>query len=545
MKKAKRTLAALTAASMSVSCIFGTNTAVFAQENEVEALTDSLTISECIDYANELDEVYENYETETGVYGVPISQEEGEIIQRVLEYDYSNVEVNYEYKYQKYDFSSDYYYNQLPSHMQNAYDQLDAACLEFMNSSVNLSSSSIKEIKFDSPLASQSEMEQLYWCFYYSNPQYFFLRNGYGYYTGDCSRIILKSYDNCQNAENKASVKSSIDSLTDEYINSVSSLATDYEKEIAIAKKISEKVTYDLDAEYNQSLMSALYYGKSVCNGYAMSMSYFCNALDIDCMLVTSYNHAWNRVKLSGEWYEADVTWYDQEGSYWDIWLNRSTATFLSNDSKNSHVVEIEEDMYNGITLPSCTDEDPSDNVQVISPAKPTNVTAVGGTNSATLTWDAVPGATKYAIAYYSNGKYTTLTANCTGTSYTATGLTAGTYQFLVQAYVNGKWSAYTTADHVSVTVSGSSSTKPTNVTAVGGTNSATLTWNAVPNATRYAIAYYSNGTYTTLTLNCTGTSYTATGLTAGKTYQFLVQANVNGQWSPFTTADHVSVTVK
>ena len=174
---------------------------------------------------------------------------------------------------------------------------------------------------------------------------------------------------------------------------------------------------------------------------------------------------------------------------------------------------------------------------------KPANVTATAGVNSAALSWSPVSGASRYAIAYYNGGSYTTLTLNCTGTSYTATGLTAGrTYQFLVQANVNGQWSPFTSADHVTVTpISGS--TKPANVTATAGVNSAALSWSPVSGATRYAIAYYNGGSYTTLTLNCTGTSYTATGLTAGRTYQFLVQANVNGQWSPYTPADHVAVT--
>ena len=178
------------------------------------------------------------------------------------------------------------------------------------------------------------------------------------------------------------------------------------------------------------------------------------------------------------------------------------------------------------------------------SSAKPANVKATAGVNSATITWDAVSGATKYAVSYYMNGRYTILTDTYTSTSYTATGLTGGvTYPFLVQAYVNGQWSAFTSADHVSVTPLGSSA-KPANVKATAGVNSATITWDAVSGATKYAVSYYMNGRYTILTDTYTSTTYTATGLTADRTYQFLVQANVNGQWSPFTTADLVSVNI-
>ena len=174
---------------------------------------------------------------------------------------------------------------------------------------------------------------------------------------------------------------------------------------------------------------------------------------------------------------------------------------------------------------------------------KPENVSATGGANSATLTWSAVPDATKYAVSIYSGGKYNILTLDCTSTSYTATNLTAGiTYQFLVQANIGGKWSTFTKADHVYAKIGGTS-TKPANVKATGNAYSATLTWNAVPGAAKYAVSIYSGGKYNILTLDCTSTSYTATNLESGKTYQFLVQSYVGCNWSPFTAADNVSVT--
>jgi len=177
---------------------------------------------------------------------------------------------------------------------------------------------------------------------------------------------------------------------------------------------------------------------------------------------------------------------------------------------------------------------------------KPTNIKATAGDGQVTLTWDKVTGATKYAVSIYkgTGTNYNTLTTSITGTSYTATGLTNGTtYQFLVQAYVNGKWSTFTTADHVSATPVGTA--KPTNIKATAGDGQVTLTWDKVTGATKYAVSIYKGtGTnYNTLTTSITGTSYTATGLTNGTTYQFLVQAYVNGKWNTFTTADHVSAT--
>jgi phi13 family phage major tail protein len=80
-------------------------------------------------------------------------------------------------------------------------------------------------------------------------------------------------------------------------------------------------------------------------------------------------------------------------------------------------------------------------------------VTATGGTNKVTLTWDAVTGATKYMVKQYDNGICTVLEDAYTTTSYEDTGLTAGkTYSYIVQAYVDGIWSSSGAAYLVSAT---------------------------------------------------------------------------------------------
>ena len=170
---------------------------------------------------------------------------------------------------------------------------------------------------------------------------------------------------------------------------------------------------------------------------------------------------------------------------------------------------------------------------------KPTP-TATAGDGQVTLTWNAIDGATKYAVTLCSNGKYYVQNNSLTDTSYTVTGLTNGTtYQFLVQAYVGGKWTEFTADDLVSATPI---STKP-QPKATAGDGQVTLNWNAVSGATKYAVTLYSNGKYYVQNNSLTATTYTVSPLTNGKTYQFLVQAYIGGKWSAFTTADFVSAT--
>ena len=78
-------------------------------------------------------------------------------------------------------------------------------------------------------------------------------------------------------------------------------------------------------------------------------------------------------------------------------------------------------------------------------------------------------------------------------------------------------------------------------MTAIPGDRQVTLTWNKIPGADLY-IAYYfaPGGSLTSIGGGTYDTKRTATGLTNGVKYGFLVRARVNGTWTPFTSADYV-----
>ena len=183
------------------------------------------------------------------------------------------------------------------------------------------------------------------------------------------------------------------------------------------------------------------------------------------------------------------------------------------------------------------------DLVEVIAPDEksPKAKAEATGDGQVTLSWDLVPGADRYAIAEYIDGGYRTYTTSCKGQSYTVDNLGNGNeHKFLIQAQVNGKWSAASPDLLVAATPHGVMA--PT-VKAKAGDLSATLEWNSVPGATRYAIASQNgDGSFTTYTYNCGGTSFTVKGLIGGRTYKMLVRAYVDGKWSPFSSVDLVSV---
>ena len=168
----------------------------------------------------------------------------------------------------------------------------------------------------------------------------------------------------------------------------------------------------------------------------------------------------------------------------------------------------------------------------------PTNVKASAGDSKVTLTWDAVPGATNYAVFLRKGTEWLKIGASGAGTTFTSRGLAnGGKYFYMVKAYVNGVWSeesAIVSAIPVCIT--------PQNVQAVGGTGEATITWDAVTGASNYVVMVKKGTSWVTLGAAGTTTSYTAKGLASGGKYYFVVKAFVNGAWSDMSATVSASI---
>ena len=158
----------------------------------------------------------------------------------------------------------------------------------------------------------------------------------------------------------------------------------------------------------------------------------------------------------------------------------------------------------------------------------PQNLHSTGKTTSSiTLSWDSVSGASYYR--FYQNGSFL---CTVSGTSYTASGLTANTvYGFKVCAVDSfDTLGAY--SSNIYIRTEAPFTDPPLNLRATATTStSITLAWSGVSGASYYR--FYQNGVFKT---KVSGTSYTTTGLTQNTIYLFKVAAvNSNGTLSPYS----------
>ena len=125
-------------------------------------------------------------------------------------------------------------------------------------------------------------------------------------------------------------------SILDACIEIIAAVTNDkmsiYEKELAIHDWIIDWVSYDEEANSNSphakpdpdndNPYGAIFQKKAICSGYTSTFQLFMDMLGIECITVngiyasTGEEHAWNMVRIDGEWYCVDTTWDDPIGGF-------------------------------------------------------------------------------------------------------------------------------------------------------------------------------------------------------------------------------------
>ncbi|MDY0236648.1 MAG: transglutaminase-like domain-containing protein [Gudongella sp.] len=97
-----------------------------------------------------------------------------------------------------------------------------------------------------------------------------------------------------------------------------SSFKDPYEIELLVHDAFSNLIRYTDDDLRNHSILNVLIHGQGVCDAISYAVCYLMLMFGIDCSVVSGdlkdkpegemRGHAWNLVKIDGEWYHLDVT---------------------------------------------------------------------------------------------------------------------------------------------------------------------------------------------------------------------------------------------
>lgn len=141
--------------------------------------------------------------------------------------------------------------------------------------------------------------------------------SGYGFgYSGYENDVTIKfQFEYLTTKAQEDFVDSKVSSILGQIINS--SMSSD-QKEKSIHDYIVKNVQYD-ESLTRYSAYNALSEGKTVCQGYALLAYKMLKDAGIENRIVSgtgtsqgeTESHAWNLVKLNGNWYQLDCTWDD------------------------------------------------------------------------------------------------------------------------------------------------------------------------------------------------------------------------------------------
>lgn len=137
-------------------------------------------------------------------------------------------------------------------------------------------------------------------------------------------------------AEEITVLQKRIDEVVPKYLEGIDDSMSAYDVALRMHAKVISSVDYDMIAlnkqqqeggpakdkiDYLRTICGVLLDGKAVCEGYARAMQYLLQKCGIECAEVAGHirkdtgefdgAHAWNILKIDGDYYHLDATWDD------------------------------------------------------------------------------------------------------------------------------------------------------------------------------------------------------------------------------------------
>lgn len=229
----------------------------------------------------------------------------------------------------------------------------------------------------DAPLSTK-QLEETVEAYKNDHPEVFWLKSDFQYIDNYDSTSLFLNYsvqpDN-SDPDRLKKAKEKFNKTVDKIVDGAPKNATDYELELYVNDYLVDNCVYDKEAVESDELIGhendaygALVDKKAVCEGYSRAFQLLCNRLGVDCISITGSgdgeSHAWNNVKLDGEWYEVDVTWNDTDGdteipiyNYFNVPSDKFSETHITSPlySEVSLSEYVNSDYYYNVFAPVCT----------------------------------------------------------------------------------------------------------------------------------------------------------------------------------------------
>lgn len=207
-----------------------------------------------------------------------------------------------------------YAYDTLPVDQKTLYDEI----LEGLEN---------REQESDLSTVDETTLSKVFQCVINDHPEIFYV-DGYTYTkykTGNEITQITFHGNYIYDGEEIAERQEKIETLVDEIFEQMPVGMDDYGTVRYLYEYVIEHTQYQLDAPDSQNICSVFLNGESVCQGYAKALQYLVQEAGLEATLVLGYvengdGHAWDLVKMDGDWYYVDPTWGDasyqmEEGS--------------------------------------------------------------------------------------------------------------------------------------------------------------------------------------------------------------------------------------
>lgn len=206
-----------------------------------------------------------------------------------------------------------YYYSELSLDDKKIYIKIDET-INKLGTTVSLGLHNNYELT--------KNINQILTAYFYDNPECYYVSNRYVVSTVDMkivqySRIELEytTESNLEILQRNTKLENAADRLLRD---SIRDGMTDFEKELAIHDALANHVSYyeyenvETIPSIKHTAYGALVEGEAVCDGYAKAYKLLLEKAGLDSIIIsgTTENtpHAWNIVKLNGEYYHVDVT---------------------------------------------------------------------------------------------------------------------------------------------------------------------------------------------------------------------------------------------